>query len=127
MAPKKLTDDLSVSPQILPGDVAGLAAMGFKSIIGNRPDGEGADQPSFSEIEREAQANGLAVRYIPIETGKITDADAAAFGVAIAEMPKPILAYCRSGTRSSMVWALSQEGRAATTDLLSKAGAAGKR
>lgn len=125
MTPKKLTDDLSVSPQILPSDIADLAAMGFKSIIANRPDGEGADQPSFSEIERAAQESGLAARYIPVTTGKVSDADAAAFGAALADLPKPILAYCRSGTRSTTLWALAEAGRLPMVDILSKARAAG--
>ena len=113
MTPKKLTDELSVSPQIMAADVAGLAALGFKSIISNRPDGEGADQPSFLEIEREARARGLDVRYLPVESGKVIDADAVAFGAALAEMPKPVLAYCRTGTRSTTLWALSEAAQAA--------------
>lgn len=125
MTPKKLTDDLSVSPQILPGDVAALAAMGFKSIIDNRPDGEGPDQPSFAEIERAAKASGLEARYIPVESGKVSDADAVAFGAAVTHMPKPILAYCRTGTRSTTLWALAEAGRVPMVDILSKASAAG--
>ncbi len=125
MAPKTLTDDLSVATQILPGDVVQLAAMGFKSIISNRPDGEGADQPSFSEIEREAKANGLTARYLPVESGKVSDSDAAAFGTALAEMPKPILAYCRTGTRSTTLWALSEAGHRPMADILLKAREAG--
>lgn len=125
MTPKKLTDDLSVSPQILPGDVAELAAMGFKSIIDNRPDGEGSDQPSFAEIERAAKASGLTARYVPVESGKVSDADAVEFGAALAHMPKPILAYCRTGTRSTTLWALAEAGRMSMADILSKASAAG--
>lgn len=125
MTPKKLTDDLSVSPQILPGDVAELAAMGFKSIIDNRPDGEGSDQPSFAEIERAAKASGLTARYVPVESGKVSDADAVEFGAALAHMPKPILAYCRTGTRSTTLWALAEAGRMPMADILSKASAAG--
>lgn len=125
MIPKKLTDDLSVSPQILPADVAELAAMGFKSIIDNRPDGEGPDQPSFAEIERAAKASGLAARYVPVQSGKVSDADAVEFGAALAHMPKPILAYCRTGTRSTTLWALAEAGRIPMADILSKASAAG--
>jgi sulfide:quinone oxidoreductase len=125
MTPKKLTDQLSVSPQIAPGDVAQLAAMGFKSIISNRPDGEGADQPSFSEIEREALKNGITVRYLPVTSGKVSDADAVAFGQALAEMPTPVLAYCRTGTRSTTLWALSEAGKLPLDDILSKASNAG--
>lgn len=125
MTPKKLTDDLSVSPQIQPGDVAQVAAMGFKSIISNRPDGEVAGQPAFSEIEREAKANGLTARYIPLESGKLNEEAVVDFGLALAELPKPILAYCRSGTRSTMLWALSEAGHLSIDDILSKASAAG--
>ncbi|MFT3733119.1 MAG: TIGR01244 family sulfur transferase [Hyphomicrobium sp.] len=125
MKVSKLTDDLSVSPQILPSEVAELAALGFKSIISNRPDGEGADQPAFSEIEREAKANGLVSRYVPVETGKVSDADAVAFGATLAELPKPVLAYCRSGTRSTTLWALSQASKVPIADILSKAKTAG--
>jgi len=125
MAYKKLTDDLSVSAQQLqPEEIAQVAALGFKSIIANRPDGEAAGQPSFSEIEREAKAHGLSARYVPI-AGGATDADAAAFGAALAELPKPVLAYCRSGTRSTMLWALSEAGRLPVEDILSKAADAG--
>ena len=125
MTPKKLTDELSVSPQIMAADVAGLAALGFKSIISNRPDGEGADQPSFLEIEREARARGLDVRYLPVKSGKVIDADAVAFGAALAEMPKPVLAYCRTGTRSTTLWALSEAGKRPLAEILSKARDAG--
>ena len=125
MTPKKLTDDLSVSPQILPSDVAQAAAMGFKSIIANRPDGEGPGQPTFSQIEQEAEAHGLVARYIPVETSRLNEASIVDFGLALAELPKPILAYCRSGTRSTMLWALSEAGHLPMDDILSKASAAG--
>jgi len=125
MTPKKLTDDLSVTAQILPSDIAQLAAMGFKSIIDNRPDGEGPDQPSFPEIEREAKANGLAARYLPVQAGKVSDGDAAKFGAALAQLPKPVLAYCRTGTRSTTLWALSEAGRRPMSEILTKAHDAG--
>ncbi|MBS0234903.1 MAG: TIGR01244 family phosphatase [Proteobacteria bacterium] len=125
MTPKKLTDDLSVTAQILPSDIAQLVAMGFKSIIDNRPDGEGSDQPSFPEIEREAKANGLAARYLPVQAGKVSDGDAAKFGAALAQLPKPVLAYCRTGTRSTTLWALSEAGRRPMSEILTKAHDAG--
>jgi sulfide:quinone oxidoreductase len=125
MTPKKLTDELSVSAQISPDDVREIARLGFKSIISNRPDGEGAGQPGFAEIEHEAQANGLSARYIPLESGTLDEATVADFGAALAELPKPILAYCRSGTRCTMLWALSEAGQLPIEDILSKASAAG--
>ncbi len=109
MTPTKLTDDLFVGPQITLANLSGLAAQGFRSIIVNRPDGESHDQPSFVETEAAAKAQGLEIRYIPIESGNITDADIAAFKAAMKEMPKPVFAHCRSGARSTMMWALAQD------------------
>lgn len=111
MTAKPITPNLSVSEQILPQDIAALAANGFKSIICNRPDGEGADQPSFAEIEAAAQAAGMQATYLPIVSGKVGDADAVAFGALLDSLPKPILAYCRTGTRSATLWSLSEGGR----------------
>ena len=71
----KLTDEISVSPQIAPSDVAALAASGFRSIISNRPDGEGGDQPLFAEIEKAARERGVETRYLPVATGKVSDSD----------------------------------------------------
>lgn len=105
---RKLTEGISVTGQIGPEDVAGLAAQGFKSIICNRPDGEDAEQPPFVAIEHAAASIGLAVRFVPVEAGRVTDADVAAFTAACAQLPKPILAYCRSGARSTKLWELAQ-------------------
>jgi sulfide:quinone oxidoreductase len=105
---KKINSQLSVSPQILAADVAALAKQGFRSIICNRPDGEGADQPLFAEIEKAANKAKLEVRYLPVVPGRVQDADAIAFASAMDELPKPVLAYCRTGTRSATLWALDQ-------------------
>lgn len=114
MTAKPITPILSVSEQVLPEDIATLAAAGFRSIICNRPDGEGADQPSFAEIDTAAKAAGLQAAYLPIVSGKVADADALAFGMAMDSLPKPILAYCRTGTRSATLWSLSEGGRGRT-------------
>jgi len=105
---KKINSQLSVSPQILAADVAALAKQGFRSMICNRPDGEGADQPLFAEIEKAANKAKLEVRYLPVVPGRVQDADAIAFASAMDELPKPVLAYCRTGTRSATLWALDQ-------------------
>ena len=107
---KPITPILSVSAQIQPQEVAALAAAGFKAIICNRPDGEGADQPSFAEIKAAAQAEGLQAACLPIVSGKVDDADAQTFGALVDSLPKPILAYCRSGTRSATLWSLAEFG-----------------
>ncbi|MAJ64854.1 MAG: TIGR01244 family phosphatase [Alphaproteobacteria bacterium] len=105
---KKISGNLTVSPQISVSDIAALKAGGFRSIICNRPDGEGADQPTFDEIEAAAKAAGIETRYIPIKSGMVRDEDAEDFGKALDELPAPTLAYCRSGTRSATLWSLSQ-------------------
>ncbi|WP_169566368.1 bifunctional protein tyrosine phosphatase family protein/NAD(P)/FAD-dependent oxidoreductase [Sneathiella limimaris] len=122
---KKIDDELSVSPQILASDLKALKEAGFKSIICNRPDGEGNDQPSFSEIEAEAQKLGLQAFYQPVQTGKVTDEDAETFAGIYASAPKPAFAYCRSGTRSTTLWALSRAGHMPVADILTKAKNAG--
>lgn len=122
---KEISPNLSVSAQIAPTDIADIAAAGFRSIICNRPDGEGADQPSFEEIEASAKEAGLEVRYIPITAGMVTDADADDFGTALRELPGPILAYCRTGTRSATLWSLSQATTLPITDILSATHRAG--
>ncbi|MBY4892884.1 TIGR01244 family phosphatase [Rhodobacteraceae bacterium N5(2021)] len=122
---RKISDAVSVSPQIAPADVAALKAEGIRSIICNRPDGEGADQPSFEEIEAAAEVAGLEVRYIPITAGMVTDADAAEFGAALRELPGPILAYCRTGTRSATLWSLAQAKEKPIADILAATKAAG--
>jgi sulfide:quinone oxidoreductase len=107
---KALTTNLSVSPQVLVNEMEALAQAGFKAIICNRPDGEGPDQPSFKEIEAAAEHYGIQARYLPAETGKVSDQDGKTFGQLLETLPGPILAYCRTGMRSTTMWALSQAG-----------------
>ena len=95
---RRLTAELSVSPQMAAADLAAVAAAGFRSVICNRPDGEGSDQPSYEEIERAAGGHGLEARYLPAESGKVTDAQAAEFGRVMAMLPKPVLAFCRTSS-----------------------------
>ena len=107
---KALTPHLSITPQVMVAELEAVAQMGFKAIICNRPDGEGPDQPSFSEMEQAALAHGLQMRYLPAESGKVRDEDGKAFGELLATLPAPVLAYCRTGMRSTTMWALSQSG-----------------
>lgn len=103
---KRLTDTLSVAPQISEADLATLAGAGFRSVINNRPDGESADQPASAALAAAAARAGLAYREIPVVSGQLQDAPVAAFGAALAELPAPVLAFCRTGTRSTTLWAL---------------------
>jgi sulfide:quinone oxidoreductase len=122
---KTLTSDLSVSGQITAEDMQAVKDAGFRAIICNRPDGEGADQPTYSEIAQAAKAAGLGSAYLPIISGKVSDADAAGFDAALAELPGPVLAYCRSGTRSATLWSLSQAHQRSLSDILETTKSAG--
>jgi sulfide:quinone oxidoreductase len=108
MLPRRLTKSLSVAPQITPEDVPEIAAQGYASILCNRPDGEAADQTPFDEIAEKAKAINLEIAYVPVQSGFITDDDVAAFKATLDALPKPVLAYCRSGTRCAALWALSE-------------------
>lgn len=122
---RKLTAGLSVMPQITPQDIPAIAAAGYRAIICNRPDGEGADQPNFEEIETAAAAAGLQCRYLPIVSGKVEDADALAFREALVALPGPALAYCRTGTRSATLWSLAVAGEKTTAEILQTTAAVG--
>ena len=123
MDARKVTDELSVAPQISIADVAAAKAAGFRSIICNRPDGEAADQPEFKAIETAAKAAGIAIRYQPVRM--VSEVDAKAFAAAFRELPKPVLAYCRSGTRCITLWTISEAANRPIVDLVTRAKAAG--
>jgi sulfide:quinone oxidoreductase len=109
LIPIYLTDSITVSPQILPSDVPRLAAMGFKSIINNRPDGEETGQPLNSEIERLAKEQGFAYFHLPVISGNITQEQSKQFAQFFDHAPKPIFAFCRTGTRCSALWSMSTD------------------
>lgn len=125
MEMKRINADITVSPQISASDIAAIKDAGFKSIVCNRPDGESGDQPNFEEIEAAAKAAGLDMRYQPIISGKITDQDALDFGANFGDLPKPIFAYCRTGTRCATLWSLSQAAHLNAAEILSATKAAG--
>lgn len=103
----RITPDYSVASQIAPADVAEIAALGFRSIMCNRPDAEDPGQPNFAEIDAAARARGLVTAHVPVVSGAIYEDDVEAFRAAMAELPSPVLAYCRSGTRCRNLWSLS--------------------
>ena len=122
---RPLSAELSVSPQIAVTDMDAIAGAGFRSIICNRPDGEGADQPGYTEIERSGTERGLQIRYLPAESGKVTDEQGAAFGKLMAELPKPVLAFCRTGMRSTTMWALTQAASVPLPQIMERSSKAG--
>lgn len=125
MTPRMLDERLSVLPQIQPEDLPTLAAMGFRSIISNRPDGEAPDQPATAEIASAARAAGLQFEHVPVVGSAISDGDIARFGTLLDTLPGPVLGFCKTGTRSATLWALSQARQQPVAQLLQAAAQAG--
>ena len=122
---KPLTDRFAVSPQLRASDVAQAAAKGYKTIINNRPDGEMWGQPKAADIEAEAQKHGLHYLHIPISLRGLAEGQVEAQAAAQADNEGPILAFCNTGTRSAMVWALSQAGKMSADEIINAAAQAG--
>jgi uncharacterized protein (TIGR01244 family) len=123
---RKVTADFSVAPQISVADVATAAAQGFTLVINNRPEGESPDQVPGPAIEAAAKAAGLDYVHIPVRGGPSPDQVEAQFA-AVSEAKGPVLAYCRSGTRSIMTWSLgqAQSGQRSRDELVSLGAGAG--
>ena len=115
---RRLDDGISVSPQITPEQVGDAAAEGVTLIINNRPDGEEDGQPAGAEIEAAAAAAGLAYRAIPVTQAGFSANQIEAMNAALDAAGGPVLAYCRSGTRSTYLWSLAQATRGASPDAL---------
>lgn len=121
---RQLEDGMFIAGQIGPDEVAELAAQGIALIVNNRPDGEEPGQPAGAEIEAAAAAAGLSYRAIPIS--QLTPEAIEATREAFDQAGGPILAFCKSGTRSTYVWALARSlGGADGDSLVAKAADAG--
>jgi sulfide:quinone oxidoreductase len=105
---KRLTPFIAVAPQLQPADMGTLAAAGFRCVINNRPDSEGEGQPLSAEMEAAAVASGLEYHHLPVIPGQISDEQVSAFTTLLGEVRGPVLAFCRTGTRSTSLWALSE-------------------
>lgn len=123
---RQLTPRIFASPQIDTAQVAEAAAQGIKLIINNRPEGESDDQTPGDEIAAAAKAAGLAYVAIPVTHAGFSEPQVKAMAAALASTDAPVLAYCRSGTRSTLLWALAEAARgespAALTDAAAAAG-----
>jgi uncharacterized protein (TIGR01244 family) len=105
-----VTPEFYVAPQLAPADMAAAAAMGFKTVINNRPDFEGgADQPAHAAMQAAAQAAGLAYVFLPVVAGAITAEEVASMKQSLADVEKPVLAYCRSGARSTQLFMFTRD------------------
>jgi len=101
--------DVCVAPQLAPEAMAEAARAGFRSVVNNRPDFEhGPGQPTNADIESAARAAGLEYRFLPVAGGHQTPEEIAAFARLLAELPRPILAFCRSGSRSAKLYMQAQ-------------------
>ena len=105
---KRISPFLSVSPQIYPAHMEKIAALGFKTIINNRPDKEADDQPLAQELSAEAAKNGVVFINQPVIPGHVTRQDAENFATELKQVQGPVLAFCRTGTRCTMLWAMSE-------------------
>lgn len=109
----------------MPEDISALKAAGFATVINNRPDGESPDQPSSAEIAAAANAAGLAYHEIPMGREGVTSEMVEATRKALEGSRGPVLCFCRSGTRSTTLWALSQSGKQDAGSIISAAADAG--
>ncbi|HEX8444635.1 MAG TPA: TIGR01244 family sulfur transferase [Allosphingosinicella sp.] len=122
---KQVDEHVFVAGQIRPEDLPGIKAAGVTAIVNNRPDDEEPDQPSTAEMAVAAQAAGLSYQHIPM-AGGLSPALVEEMANALAEAEGPLLAFCRSGTRSTYLWALAEARRGADgEELMRKAAAAG--
>lgn len=125
MTPRPLTDKLSVAAQIDPRDFSAIAEAGFTTVISNRPDSEVEPHLSSASMAHQAAQAGVQYHYLPVVNGQLDPRQVERFREILETAPGPVLAYCRSGTRSAMVWALGQAGKRPAEEIVEAARQAG--
>jgi uncharacterized protein (TIGR01244 family) len=115
---RAITPDYAVSPQIEPGDLPAIKAAGYVTVINNRPDGEIPPHLHTAEMQKAAEALGLIFIVNPVIGGALTMDNVTAQGAAIAASNGPVFAYCASGNRCSIVWALANAGKRPADELV---------
>ena len=105
----RLSHQFAICGQVQPSDIDAIRKLGFRSLICARPDGEAEDQPPFAEIDNCARAHGLSTLYLPVEPSGATELNHTAFAGAMAELPQPVLCFCRSGQRAAKLWHTHQD------------------
>ncbi len=122
----ELERQVFVAPQLVEDDFAEIAARGFRSVVNNRPDGEAVDQLPNDVAEMAALRHGLVFRYLPVANANVTDDDVVdSFTQLLDDLPRPVLFYCRTGTRCSVLWAQAAVARLGvdrTLEIVTKAG-----
>ncbi len=122
---RKLSDALSVAPQLGVDDLAEVARLGFRTVINNRPDGETQGQPSAVALGTKAKQLGLVYHYQPVVAGAMSEQDVSSFRQLLASSAQPVLAFCRSGTRCTNLWAYASAGELGEDDIIDAAARAG--
>jgi uncharacterized protein (TIGR01244 family) len=106
------TADFATAPQLSPEHVPLLAQMGFKTLVNNRPDGEaGPSQATTQAMEEAAKSAGMDYVFYPVVMGQMTEKHATEFAALLSKMQGPVLAYCRTGTRSTYLWQIARAAR----------------
>ncbi|MEO7221912.1 MAG: TIGR01244 family sulfur transferase [Devosia sp.] len=122
---KRINDDVSVAPQISLDDMPAIKTAGFTTVINNRPDGESPGQPSSDEMQAAAEAAGLTYHFIPLGREGVSPQMVEQERDALEGSDGPVLAFCRSGTRSTTLWALAQAGKMPAQEIVAQAAHAG--
>lgn len=122
---RQITPRYAVSPQIDPEDIAAIKAAGFTTVICNRPDEEVPPSHQANAVAAQAQAAGLAFHILPLTHQTMTPANVARQRALIEESQGPVLAYCASGTRCSVVWSLGQAGHLPVDQIMQATASAG--
>jgi len=104
----ELSPGLSAAGALGIADIEALAASGVRTIVNNRPDGEDPGQLPAADARRLAEAHGIAYHHIPVTAASLSRADVDAFAAVLRSAPQPVVVHCRSGTRSTLLWALTR-------------------
>jgi sulfide:quinone oxidoreductase len=122
----QLEPDIAVAPQLDEADFADIAARGFRTVVNNRPDGEAPDQLPNTQAEAAAHRHGLEFRYHPVRNLNVIDDEVVgAFAQLMEDLPGPIMFYCGTGTRCTILWTLAAAGRLGVDEALAVAYKAG--
>jgi sulfide:quinone oxidoreductase len=122
---KSITTDVAVAEQLNVSDIDELSNLGIKSIICNRPDGEAETQANHQEIKTAAIKAGIEFKYQPVIDSNVSNDEIQQFKNYLAVLPAPVLAYCRTGTRSATLWSFSQADVLSITEILNLTKTAG--
>jgi len=123
---KEIMPGFSVTSQVLVEDLVEVAALGFKSLVNNRPDDEEEGQPKSAELSAEAERLNLHYLHVPVNGMALpADHDAQAFAEALDSLPKPVLGFCRTGNRAVRMWAIAKAGELDVSELLAAANRTG--